>query len=830
MGIGNWIWLAKFKQLTTIVLLLNNFIITHGLYFSEVHWTTAVKLSEYEGYKSISLLSFNIPERTARVFWDLQGAVSPLECPIREVHVFVQQGSYPVINPYNETFPDNFYLQRTGSTHFIVDTKNLSFPHVMENPAPGPWFGAAFLPKQLADKKVKQKGLGTGDSCGYGLSVRLIANVIPNIREISIDQGYTFLFTPKQNVTLLRIMLPDYTSEMTVSLTTCVKQGMANMSDDWECPLVITSAAGRLPDLYTSYNSSHELRVISPGVNVWNYIMVYMPFGHQETVECELVVTVSTCTLFATFLKHPKNAATTPSVMSHSTHVILNVSSSGNDTAYNTPFPFVQSQEPVYVTNFTDNATDSGNISSILSLTHMNSSADMPESQQSSDSSDCIRLHSLGRFSHAVRDFESMFISPNRFNFPLHKNSLYVPDDNVLITDFQLWSELDSGGTLKIELSLTDKKTDLQDSAVWMCLMKNAIPGRDSVKSCPGDAKLYVQSAEQGTNLSDLYIPYPEEGRWYLGLTSQCNKINSSEVEDCNHFPIVEFLVKMEKCVGEACGTYGSCEEYVSGTHIFSACDCYDGWRGYGCTDGTYAYTYTEELVSVLLLTLSNLLFIPGIILALKRRFFIEAAVYFYTMFFSGFYHACDADKVLHFCLMKYSVMSYCDFYGSILSFWVTILAMARISVNLRSFLHMAGALLLAVGVEYDRHGLWVFVAPAGIALAVMVTSWIVQCKKSKSCFPSKRRYLFFLLPGILFAATGLVIFAFLETDDNYKYTHSAWHTVMALCILFLLPSGAKNKVDAHPQDPSCRPSDAIRLLGEVSNGSSTSMESPVRL
>lgn len=75
--------------------------------------------------------------------------------------------------------------------------------------------------------------------------------------------------------------------------------------------------------------------------------------------------------------------------------------------------------------------------------------------------------------------------------------------------------------------------------------------------------------------------------------------------------------------------------------------------------------------------------------------------------------------------MMDYNVLSYCDFYGSILSFWVTLLAMARLPSKMRSFLHMVGALGLALGVEYDRHGLWVFVAPAACGLVVMAISWV---------------------------------------------------------------------------------------------------------
>lgn len=58
------------------------------------------------------------------------------------------------------------------------------------------------------------------------------------------------------------------------------------------------------------------------------------------------------------------------------------------------------------------------------------------------------------------------------------------------------------------------------------------------------------------------------------------------------------------------------------------------GYRGYGCTDDSNAYT-TKNLSSVLFLTLSNLMFVPAIVLAIYRQLYIEGLVYFFNMFFS---------------------------------------------------------------------------------------------------------------------------------------------------------------------------------------------------
>lgn len=68
------------------------------------------------------------------------------------------------------------------------------------------------------------------------------------------------------------------------------------------------------------------------------------------------------------------------------------------------------------------------------------------------------------------------------------------------------------------------------------------------------------------------------------------------------------------------------------------------------------------------------------------------------------------------------------------------------------------------------------------------------RCYHSRSCHPTVHDWLTNLLPGILLATIGLSLFAFVETEDNYKYIHSAWHVAISLSISFLLPRNNPNR------------------------------------
>uniref|UniRef100_A0ABM0MUJ1 Transmembrane protein 8B-like n=1 Tax=Saccoglossus kowalevskii TaxID=10224 RepID=A0ABM0MUJ1_SACKO len=317
--------------------------------------------------------------------------------------------------------------------------------------------------------------------------------------------------------------------------------------------------------------------------------------------------------------------------------------------------------------------------------------------------------------------------------------------------------------------------------AVTLCL-RNGAPSvyQDGSLQCEEDTTFVFDTTrnEQGK----FHIPYPEPGIWYITM----------DLYECSDDKQVSLQVNMHPCILN-CNGKGDCKEYFSGQLLFATCVCKYNYRGWACTDDTYAHDESFLLLQTLLLSLSNLFFIPAIILSAYRLLFIESLVYFYTMFFSSFYHACDSSG--EFCIMDYDTLQYCDFHASVCAFWVTLIAMTKFKLYARSFLHVLGILVLVVLTKYDRFSLWIFVVPVVTGLVLIGGSWINECYTKRHCFPHIQRILFCIIPGIFTAATGLVLYSFVETDFNYYYIHSIWHVIIVVSILFLLPGKSKSKL-----------------------------------
>ncbi|UJR30663.1 hypothetical protein I4U23_018187 [Adineta vaga] len=283
-------------------------------------------------------------------------------------------------------------------------------------------------------------------------------------------------------------------------------------------------------------------------------------------------------------------------------------------------------------------------------------------------------------------------------------------------------------------------------------------------------------------SISMRSLPYPEIAHWYLTLEYNCS---GSESECANSSLSLMFQISSSQCTKQQCGIYGICRIMTSQQNIFSTCTCLAGYRGYGCTDDTHAYA-SKSLTNVLFLTLSNCMFIPAIVLATYRRLHIEALVYSFNMFFSTFYHACDQD-INKFCIFKYDGLQLSDFIGSYASFVITLITMAIIPRSIKVFLFMLGLLTCIVINSRDRFDHLQFIGLISITFLFTVLTWIIVSIRYHHLRPSTKRFLL-VIPGFLLALAGLVLFAFCETDENYWYTHSLWHILIASSILFFLP------------------------------------------
>ncbi|XP_059548501.1 post-GPI attachment to proteins factor 6 isoform X1 [Myotis daubentonii] len=374
---------------------------------------------------------------------------------------------------------------------------------------------------------------------------------------------------------------------------------------------------------------------------------------------------------------------------------------------------------------------------------------------------------------------------------PLDRVSVLVRSDVPSVMRLHLNTGMDSGGSLTI--SLWANKSVISNNTLVKVCVNAASPflSFNTLLNCTtAFFQGYPLSLSTVSRKANLIIPYPETDSWYLSLQLVCLQ----SPEECEKSSVlVETTLSLVPCLND-CGPYGQCLLLRRHGYLYAGCSCKAGWRGWSCTDNSTAQSVAQQRMAALLLTLSNLMFLAPITLSVYRCLLVEASVYAYTMFFSTFYHACDQPGEAVLCILNYDTLQYCDFLGSGVSIWVTILCMARLKAALKYVLLLLGTLVFAMSLQLDRRGAWNMMGPCLFAFVVMVTMWVYRCGHRRHCYPTSwQRWVFFLLPGISMATVAISIYASMMTSGNYYYTHSIWHMLLAGSTAFLLPPRDKH-------------------------------------
>lgn len=372
-----------------------------------------------------------------------------------------------------------------------------------------------------------------------------------------------------------------------------------------------------------------------------------------------------------------------------------------------------------------------------------------------------------------------------------------LTDIHPVITQFNILPLIDIGGTLDISAHLEmDKIITKQLVKVILCIQRGRIPNRIKNNIVCENSRMSMILSSFDKHDGSLLIPYPQPDTWYVTLDATCyfnGKPVNCEMEEI----LVSLDIRTRQCVfpgNYPCGHHGTCQEIHRDILYYTTCKCFEGYKGWGCTDATSANSESSLLITTLMLTLSNGFFIPAIYLAVKRGLYTEGLVYLATMLFSSMYHACD-QHIMTYCIAKYEVLQYSDFFSSILAFWVTLIAMAELPIHFVSVCHMFGVFIIAFGVQSNKTSLISILVPLGMAIMIPMGTYIYRCfhfKKWKKPINTSK-----LLAGLILAIIGLLLFSLVETESNYQYVHSAWHIIIAISLIFLLPPSRLEQIDS---------------------------------
>ncbi|KAJ3603728.1 hypothetical protein NHX12_028469 [Muraenolepis orangiensis] len=747
------------------------------LFVTDYFTRTPRKLNAFNSFASVELFHFHVPDDTVMAVWNLitfkeQGGTFGDRCPDHNVTVYFRSGAPPVINPLHTHFPRDTVVPGSSSVTLTWTLPNRTTGAFnVTSPLPGDWFLAAHLPKD--EGKISVKGLY--EECQYLFQPQLIVQRLIGIATLYPGYFIDQMIPIHNRSALYKVFIPSYISKVKVQLVNCSTR---NKSGD-SCPVVLKIRA-RAPPVHNSSAldcrewSPCELDTPLPAWEQWYYVLVERYLSNAD-VYFRIGVQVTDCSR----PNLPRDQAPPSSALNMPQSFGMAMGFSLSETLPVADLPALSRNG--------SRPREDAEYPAVAQLTPR------------SDPDKCWPIrptlrNELDTFS--VHFY--VFFGPN----------ISVPPDRAAVFAINLMPVLDSGGVLNMEIKLNMSTVKGANVTVFGCL-NHGMPlflRENSSMKCESESEAgFLLAVNGSSNVTRLRIPYPQTGTWYLSLRSLCGTEHG--LEACANVTAEVYLRSyLTPCIND-CGTYGQCKLLRTNNYLYAACECKAGWDGWGCTDSAGAYSYGFQLLSTLLLCLSNLMFVPPVAIAVRSHYLLEASVYIFTMFFSTvitpyiltmffstvshpyiftmffstFYHACDQPGIVVFCIMEYDVLQFCDFLGSLMSVWVTVIAMAR---------------LKSIVKQLDRHGLWNLLGPSLFALGIMAVAWTVRTVRRRRCYPPTwKRWAFFLLPGATIATSAVALYAFVETEENYFYIHSIWHMLIAGSVGFLLPP--RNKPDA---------------------------------
>ncbi|KAI5635868.1 transmembrane protein 8A [Phthorimaea operculella] len=737
----------------------------------------AAEVHMYRSYRSVSVVFYRIMEdvsearfmfQSEELHWNNIGSCQP-----QEVIVNIKRASYPAVNPDNYEFPKDFISPSSREQTHTVDlvSDGQSKVYTIRNPKPGNWYALVYIKwEDPRTQKVEQQGL--------------------------VPKCDTIFYTD------LQVKLKEH-----IQIIDCYSGLVVDYND---VPAVYKCAA-------LSTIEPISLNITVTNTNVTN----------SESILVRI------------------QAQSLPSDEDYLVRCAFDPSSSNINTITFNPYPKSWHYIQLERKRIEHNSSQYADCESYFYRT---------------DLEDTENNHTLLTF---MRDDKGRFFT---FEYGLPTTDMQDVTSLINITAseiktvrFKVNELIDIGGNLAIEISLLMSlkyymgyRRAMKKGALLAFTDENQFfkvvicmdIGHASIPLESGHCKFndHVKPAFAVLNSTDsesiykkLLIPYPESGTWYLTFRLFCDKVVcpcrtshngtkyyvdavGSEAEneenisgeltnhtregqkDCN--ATVVLSVSSTSCMSGKCHNHGVCMLNTFSGMVMSFCQCKSGYGGWDCSDDSRmdskAYMYT----STLLLTLSNLLFFISIYIAIIRRYYTEAIMYTFTMVFSTFYHACDAPAEVEFCILKGNILQFGDFYCGIMCFWVTLLAMAIISDSIRSTLQLIGAIVIALLTTWNMHSIVSFMVPVVIGGSVCLVSWCWDYKKKRALSYPKMYYFKHLPAGNILVGVGLICYAFLQTEQNYKIVHSVWHGIIAISVVFLLPD-VKREVDVNPFMPS---------------------------